>query len=126
MNFTTVLERKIRFAVTSLKVPEFIIPVKVSGKSSTFSEVQRANVSYSSFSDGPIFAEKVTASSDVQDVNMVCVRRNLSGSEILLSLLHLSNIPISEFLIPVKYLNSSKDVIRELFVNKVPMELTVI
>lgn len=58
-----------------------------------------------------MFEGKVAVSRDVHDANMVCAKEYLPGSEIFFSLLQPKNNPAFLYLRPVKYLNSSKDVI---------------
>ena len=69
-----------------------------------------------------MFEGKVAVSRDVHDANMVCAKGYLPGSEIFFSLLQPRNNPASSYLRPVKYLNSSKDVILLFPAKTVPME----
>ena len=95
-------ERKIRVAVTRVKVELSIVPVNDSGKSITFKETQSSKVAYNASGDGGKFAGNIISFKAEHFVNDVWVNRNPSGSIIFLILLHPKKAPASE-LTPVKY-----------------------
>lgn len=95
-------ERKIRVAVTRVKVELSIVPVNDSGKSITFKETQSSKVAYNAPGDGGKFAGNIISFKAKHFVNDVWVNENPSGSIIFLILLHPKKAPASELTL-VKY-----------------------